>query len=54
MSPRWGSIEQLNVFYKNAAPQELKGKTAKQLQVFIFVFEPQGGEILVDPHLFCL
>ena len=30
MSPRWGSIEKSNVFYKNAAPLELKGRTAKQ------------------------
>ena len=50
MSPRWGSIEQSNIFYKNDAPLELKGRTPKQ----IFVFKPQRGDILVDPHVFCI
>ena len=31
MSLRWGSIEQSTVFYKTAAPLELKGRTAKQI-----------------------
>jgi len=44
MSPRWGSIEQSNIFYKNDAPLELKGRTPKQ----IFVFKPQRGDILVE------
>jgi hypothetical protein len=26
MSPRWGSFEQSNVFYKNAAPMGLNSK----------------------------
>ena len=54
MSPRWGSIEQSIVFYKNAAPLELKGRTAKQLLECIFVLEPQRGEILVDLMYFVL
>jgi len=40
MSPRWGSIEQSNVFYKNAAPLELKGRTA-----FLYS-SPRGAKFL--------
>ena len=49
-----GSIEQSIVFYKNAAPLERKGRKAKQLLEFIFVLEPQRGEILVDLMYFVL
>ena len=40
MSPRWGSIEQSHVFYKNAAPLELKGKTT-----FLYS-SPSGAKLL--------
>gem|GEM_PF-7113321 len=40
MSPRWGSIEQSIVFYKNAAPLELKGRIA-----FLYS-SPSGAKFL--------
>ena len=49
MSPLWGSTELSNVFYKNDAPLELKGRTA-----FLYSSPPRRDEILVAPHAFCI
>ena len=47
MSPRWGSIEKSNVFYKNAAPLELKGRTAEQLQKCFFCIRDPEQSIVI-------
>ncbi len=46
MSPRWGSIEQSNVIYKNSAPLELKGSKARRLQEGILYSSPSGATFL--------